>query len=721
MAAAAIVAAALYWRWRRLTETGFGVLVAASLVVTTVVLAVPAYVSCTGGQTQFWAPVTWTLSLFLGSAEDVCGPTKPLALQVARLTAILTTFLSLGAVGLTALVSQRDGLRARFARSVVLVVGLDDLTRRFIEILTHHDLDGSTVVLLEPTRGNPFVGELRRRGVRAVYGDPTDPEQIRRLLVGRGPLGHRHRLCAAYILTPEASETLTIAGHVRSVVGDLATDAASPRLVARFDDPRHAEAWRRRQIADDHELLTDTVGLFRVTAQEVVDEALGHDPRRLVVLGSTPMAVAVLEELVQHRREQAVDGTPPDLEVVVIAPDAEELLIDHVRGQEWYGDRIDGGERPTPVAAVPAVASVAAALDTELPALVVVATEPSEDQGQLTSRLALRYPNVPFLAWHDGVQGIAAGNVLENVTTFGLTLVATHRTGERTVEVLPEDGWERIARRLHEQYVATRSPGDGPPGPGQLPWDDLSRFYRESNRRRVAVALQIVMRAGRTWLPPSRGSRVPARLGSDEVRDLAHLEHESWWRYYLAGGFRPGPRREVPNRTLRHPGLVPWEDLPDRDRAYTVASLEHCLKHLEAMGYIPFESHSRDSGRRYRRSGSVAARRLDASWAWGTESGAEMSAQPGDWRVSDADGNAWSVTDTDFRRTYEHVQGETYRRTGVVSARATRAGEQVVSTEGIETARAGDWVVEDDAGKQWIVPAARFAASYALDDDASAS
>jgi len=512
-----------------------------------------------------------------------------------------------------------------------------------------------------------------------------------------------------------ASDAIAIAGNVLRAARAPRADAAYARMVTRIDDPRQAEDWRRRQISDELLVLTDTIGLYRVTAQEVVDRALTEAPSRLVVVGSSPMAVALIEEVVQHRREQAVHKVLPRLETVIVAEDADDMLDDHVRGQSWYGDRPDE-DLPRVVPEVPSANSVAAALESDARAVVIVATAPSVEQEQLTSRLALRHPTVRFLVWREGIQGIASSSVLANVTPFGLTLVATHAMNGAMVDVLPEDGWERIARRLHEQYVATHQVARGAVRPGQRDWDDLSRFHRESNLRRVAVALQIVVKAARTWLPTTRGSRVPRRLAAGELRSLAHVEHESWCRYYMANGFLPGPRREEPGRTPRHPALVPWDDLPAVDRHYTEESLAQCLHHLEAMGYIPFETTTRTAGQRYRRIGTVRARRVPTEWTWVTESGATMIARPRDWRVSDDGGDAWSVTDADFRRTYTHMAGDVYRRTGVVSARPTVAHEQVASTEGVERAVEGDWVVQDDAGKQWIVPAARFAEVYRLEE-----
>ncbi len=78
---------------------------------------------------------------------------------------------------------------------------------------------------------------------------------------------------------------------------------------------------------------------------------------------------------------------------------------------------------------------------------------------------------------------------------------------------------------------------------------------------------------------------------------------------------------------------------------------------------------------------------------------------------SDGD-DPWSVRDDIFRARYEHVDGDRWRRHGVVAARPARTGEVIDTLEGPVTAAEGDWVVRGEQGEQWPVPADEFARRY---------
>jgi hypothetical protein len=289
---------------------------------------------------------------------------------------------------------------------------------------------------------------------------------------------------------------------------------------------------------------------------------------------------------------------------------------------------------------------------------------------------------------------------MPNLVPFGLTLVS--RDG------VPEDGWTRIARRLHTQYVE----GEGDPrNPATRPWDELDDFFKVSNLRQVARTLFIAEAAGRTW-DPGDGSRRPLPLTRGEIEAHAHLEHEDWRAYYEANGWTLG---EKASGHKRSPYLKPWEELGELTEG-TITGVTNSLHQLTTLGYHPFGR--TDPGgcgptpERYRRRGVVTAVRQEAPWTWTTGSGDVLSAEAGDWRL-EADGHTWSVRDDAFRATYRHLEGDLWERVGVVTAREVTMPERVETLEGPVSARPGDWVVEDDERRRWVVPAEQFPHGYA--------
>ena len=65
-----------------------------------------------------------------------------------------------------------------------------------------------------------------------------------------------------------------------------------------------------------------------------------------------------------------------------------------------------------------------------------------------------------------------------------------------------------------------------------------------------------------------------------------------------------------------------------------------------------------------------------------------------------------------FDRTYTHLGGNRWRRTGSVKARPAVEGELIDSLEGRQTAHAGDWVIKGAKGEQWVTSGDHFAANY---------
>jgi hypothetical protein len=166
------------------------------------------------------------------------------------------------------------------------------------------------------------------------------------------------------------------------------------------------------------------------------------------------------------------------------------------------------------------------------------------------------------------------------------------------------DAWERAARLIHDRYVAEIENRSA----ATLPWDQLSEFYRGSNRRQVQNALWMVEKiGGHTWntfghepvsvstatlrgLGPLERLRV---MGFDEdtAIAMARCEHKDWCRYYRAAGWKYGPVRDDTNKI--HDKLEEWEAIAaDGDLLSTaLSSLADTLSKLRELGYI-----SRPSG-----------------------------------------------------------------------------------------------------------------------------
>jgi hypothetical protein len=145
-------------------------------------------------------------------------------------------------------------------------------------------------------------------------------------------------------------------------------------------------------------------------------------------------------------------------------------------------------------------------------------------------------------------------------------------------------------------------------------------------------------------------------------------------------------------------------------RSWNCDLVETTLEHLAAWGVVPVRIPG--DGRSYARTGEVKATMLAGPRAWTTANGSELHAEPGDWLVESTESGIRTVAAGEFPLLYERVGGSRYRRRGTVSARRAPVAEDVESIEGTSRAEAGDWVITDVRGNRWPISDGAFRASY---------
>lgn len=67
------------------------------------------------------------------------------------------------------------------------------------------------------------------------------------------------------------------------------------------------------------------------------------------------------------------------------------------------------------------------------------------------------------------------------------------------------------------------------------------------------------------------------------TEDLAKNTHEVWAAQRVAEGWRYGPQRDEGRR--EHPGLVPYEDLPESEKQYDRSTALETLRLILSLGY----------------------------------------------------------------------------------------------------------------------------------------
>ncbi|OBI13177.1 hypothetical protein A5712_05785 [Mycobacterium sp. E2327] len=703
---------------------GVSFTVIAVLVAMSAVLGLTSYWGChDANHPAFFTPLMATAQLVKGSTSDfslggrTCPSPTPVGLELARIVALAAIFTGLGGIAVGVFRSQVDRLRANLAEHVAAIVGIDDDSQSMISAVAR-TLDRRTTLVVITNAGDDRVQQARRQGARVVLADFNRPATLVSLRLWR----HLSRL---YLVARDPAINLLWLEQISRRLEELDHKQRLP-LIVRIDDPWLAKAWRAQQFGgSDTRWAADVVGKYEVTAGRLLDGIIATGrTKRVFVCGTSQLTLALCADLTRRALERDF-FTPPDAlplpALTLVERDAEEYVRDHefYRQQAGFlseGPKIDAvPEAPT----VPTMLRLLGDADPAASAVILVDTLAAT----VGTRLAARFPDMPVFA-SDLNTNIAddAIQVVGSLQSYSLVL--------DTREGLIQDAWERAARLIHERYVATIDP-QAPRSPAAMPWDELSEFYRGSNRRQVRNALWMVEQiAGHTW---NTWGTPPAQLSGRDMADsppleqlslmgfdrhsaisMARAEHEDWCRYYRRNGWKYGPDRDDSRKI--HDKLVDWSVVESKPELLTAAvrSLAATLWSLRQLGY-----RSRPLWQNFTRSGTVTAEQRDTPWTWTSDSGHTMRADAGDWAVQD-DGKVWSVRDNIFRDTYEPAGDGRWRRKGTVQARPAQAGETVNTLEGAATAADGDWVVRGSNGEQWPVSGAEFARRYTEVPEASA-
>ena len=725
-----VLAAIIYWRPRRREPESVGLIVVIAMVVIGGFLGTASLAPCRGGQSRT-AVAAWVLSLYVGSLEPRYGTRTcpslqyPLALQLARTVCLGAALVGALAVAAVLLRQPIDRLMARLVKDATILTGLDAMTIPLLRCLTSAG-SPHRVVVIEPDGRHPLLEEARGTGARVVVADPMLPRVLMPLLKGlRGP-----QLRYLFSLRPEAADNEAILEAAKHVLGRIRADPdRPPHLIARIDDPRHADLWRGERIGASDRWFEDAISPQESTARALVRQIFRTGAEQVVLCGDSTLALAILLEIARRAWEDLelyeaaafgdaqAGAAPPEAAQPEAAPrQVRRVVLLDRRAEDLR--REYRASSPLPIAAaLPDVVArtqtwrdhLLACLDDMTPAetagtAVVIADAPSETSMHEAGRTAQLHSRTPvFVLSADGA-GVT-GAVFDLLQPFERALLVG---GEA-----PEDTWTRIARHWHECY-RLRHPA-APGGPKELtrrPWEKLTDFVREDNILELRSIMAAVAEQGRRWVPSRTvvpGSFV--ELGDRDVEEVARKEHFRWYKRRRAAGWRLGEQDD--DYALVNSILRPWDDLSDETRERNCHYLRSQLAQLEAVGFMPVLPDCGPAGAAdFLRVGEVRAKRLTASHAWRNLCGDELSGARGDWRVIDESGDERTIRDPEFRDTHEPLVGDRWLRTGIV--RAWRVSDAVVlrTMEGRALAHPRDWIVQGPGSVRWPVTSEQFARGY---------
>ena len=141
---------------------------------------------------------------------------------------------------------------------------------------------------------------------------------------------------------------------------------------------------------------------------------------------------------------------------------------------------------------------------------------------------------------------------------------------------------ERLARNLHQNYLTTSIANPGDPQSCQ-PWDALSEKLKEANRQQADRIERLLNSTGYRITPLQDWDAGEYIFESEEMENMARLEHKLWCDYKKKEGWQQGEVKDGKRRM--YPNLLPWEDLSESERQKNRVLVQQFPALLSKIGF----------------------------------------------------------------------------------------------------------------------------------------
>lgn len=501
-----------------------------------------------------------------------------------------------------------------------------------------------------------------------------------------------------YISFGEDTVTIPIANAVAR-----ALPAETCVVVAVLADPELLSVKANKvNVVGQLELLCDPAHLSRDMVDDLAEQIvadLGYWP------GDVPTAFGQVRR--GERAAATIEGQTPEVRAGITRVAAEAVSILENTG---FGVLRGSAGRASVHLLDPAeLAVVARALARLLPA------QPGGDDGMLE----------PDAERHTRLLEVAA-TLPVFLRRVGCSLVRKDGRPDR----LSPDDVATLAMRAHDHYRDTASLLGNPTNSrfADARWEELTEHERRSN---VAQVLDIPVKLallGLGWdavqdVEPSSGGAGLVRYAFAQVaiEKLAAQEHRRWAYFEVRNGrkdndltvswskIRSTPVGDYDRRACQKIpeslALVGLRIVGSAGRP--LSESEHVIM-IEPVEAEAEETDAIAGPRRFKRRGRAWAWKLDEDFDWSSPRDQALKGRAGDWWVIGEDGSSRTVDPESFAATHEQVEAQEYRRIGIVTAVRVAEHQVVPTREGDAVAEPGDWMVTDDRGTTWPVPATVF-------------
>ena len=491
-------------------------------------------------------------------------------LQVARFAVPAVTAYTAFLAFTTIFIQQTDRVRLWFIQDHVIICGLG---RKGFRLANQFLQSGTSVVVIEIDEGNDWIGNVRSAGAIVMVGDAADPELLTKVKLNQasclisvtGDDGKNAEVAvnAEKISQSRKASCLTCIIHIfdahlwrllrEKELQTVQNSRFRLELFNIFDRGAHIMLQENPPLSDHspgqvpHILI---IGLGKMGQQLVIGSARSWKLSNPTI--NKKMEISVIDITAEQKVQSLLNQNPHLTKLV----EFEAINMDLLSGDFDNAAEIFSTDDDTNLDIV------YICLDDETFCL----------QTGLRLNNQFRSQKLPIVMRmvESGGLALLVGNNQMDRDSFSNLYIFDLLDQTCTADLLQRGTHEVLARSLHGIYLENSQSlrGDETSDDALLPWDELSPYIKENNRRQ-ADRIPVMLAAAGYRIGPlqdwdAENLTFPENASEDDVTVMARLEHEDWCREKTAAGWKYGPEKDPKGKT--NPSILPWDELPENDK-----------------------------------------------------------------------------------------------------------------------------------------------------------
>ncbi len=493
-------------------------------------------------------------------------------LQIARfLVPAITAFTAFLAFT-TLFIQQTDQVRLWFLQDHVIICGLG---RKGFRLANQFLQGGTSVVVIEVDEGNDWIGNIRSAGAIVMNGDAGDPELLEKVKLNR----------AACLISVVGDDGKNAEVAIQAEkISSHRKEGCLTCVIHIFD----SQLWG---LLREKELNTNQNTRFRLQLFNIFDRGarlmLQENPpwiketdnhqTHILVVGLGKMGQRLVVEAARGwRMHQAAPGEKLHISIIDLNAERklEALQINYPRLNDLCAfnpvnmNILSGDFDKTGPQYIKEKTALLAVI------YICLDDETLSLQAGLRLNHALRQHSIPIVLRmvESGGLALLLDKDQENQDSFGNLKIFDLLDQTCTAELLQKGTHEILARNLHAVYLegCKLAGADQQSGEALVPWNELSEYLKEKNRRQADRIPLMLASAGfritplRDWDVENLKFNENGGSQDDEITLMAKLEHVHWCQEKTAEGWKYGPEKNPAQKT--NPSILPWDELPEGEQ-----------------------------------------------------------------------------------------------------------------------------------------------------------